>query len=156
MGQIITRNELAKTASALKAAHKKIVTTNGCFDILHVGHVHILNGAKALGDVLIVGINSDESVRKLKGDSRPITPEKERAEIIANLVAVDFVTIFDEDTPVEFLKVAMPDIHVKGQDYEVKALQETPVVEALGGSVKLLPLIPSKSTSALIKKIRSL
>jgi rfaE bifunctional protein nucleotidyltransferase chain/domain len=156
MGQVITRDELANKISTLKSAHKKIVTTNGCFDILHVGHVRILNEAKALGDVLIVGINSDQSVRKLKGESRPVVPQNDRAEILANLAAVDFVTIFDEDTPVEFLQVAMPDIHVKGQDYNGKALAEKPVVEGLGGTVKLLPLVPSKSTSGLIDKIRSL
>jgi rfaE bifunctional protein nucleotidyltransferase chain/domain len=156
MGQIVTRNELAKRISAFKSANQKIVTTNGCFDILHVGHVRILNEAKALGDILIVGINSDESVRRLKGDARPIVSQDDRAEILANLQAVDLVTIFDEDTPVEFLQVAKPDIHVKGQDYNSKELAEKPVVEAMGGSVKLLPLVASKSTTALIGKIRSL
>jgi D-beta-D-heptose 7-phosphate kinase/D-beta-D-heptose 1-phosphate adenosyltransferase len=156
MGLIVTRDELAKKIGALKSTNQKIVTTNGCFDILHVGHVRILNEAKALGDILVVGINSDESVRRLKGDSRPIVPENDRAEILANLQAVDLVTIFDEDTPVEFLQVAKPDIHVKGQDYTSKALAETPVVEAMGGSVKLLPLVESKSTTALIGKIRAL
>jgi rfaE bifunctional protein nucleotidyltransferase chain/domain len=156
MGQVVTRDDLAKKISTLKSAHKKIVTTNGCFDILHVGHIRILNEAKALGDVLIVGINSDKSVRKLKGEARPVVSQNDRAEILANLAAVDFVTIFDEDTPVEFLRVAKPDIHVKGQDYEAKALAEAPVVESMGGTVKLLPLVPSKSTTGLIDKIRTL
>src|SRR5271167_2321674 len=117
MGEIIRRDELAAKVLELKAAGKTIVTTNGCFDILHVGHVDILNQAKALGDVLIVGLNSDQSVRRIKGDARPIMPQDDRAKILANLVAVDLVTIFDEETPIEFLKVAKPDIHVKGQDY---------------------------------------
>jgi len=156
MGQVVTREELASLVAKFKSNEKIIVTTNGCFDILHVGHVRILNEAKALGDVLIVGMNSDDSVRRLKGDARPIVCETDRAEILANLASVDLVTIFDEDTPVEFLRVANPAIHVKGQDYSATALAEAPVVEAMGGSVKLLPLVPSKSTTSLVSKIRSL
>ena len=156
MGEIIRRDELAAKVLELKAAGKTIVTTNGCFDILHVGHVDILNQAKALGDFLIVGLNSDQSVRRIKGDARPIMPQDDRAKILANLIAVDFVTIFDEETPVEFLKIAKPDIHVKGQDYTANGLAETPIVESFGGVVKLLPLLKGNSTSGLIQKIQSL
>ncbi len=156
MGEIISRDTLATKVMELKAARKKIVTTNGCFDILHVGHVDILNQAKALGDVLIVGLNSDQSVRRIKGESRPIMPQEDRALILANLVPVDFVTIFDEETPVEFLHVAKPDIHVKGQDYAANGLAETPVIESLGGIVKLLPLVKGNSTTGLLAKIQAL
>lgn len=153
MGQILDRQELAKKIAAHKAEKKKIVTTNGCFDILHIGHVRILNAAKALGDILVVGVNSDASVRRLKGAKRPLVPEDERAEIIANLQAVDYVTIFPEDTPVEFLTAIKPDIHVKGKDYKVGSLAETPVVESFGGRVELLELVPNKSTTKLIGAI---
>jgi glycerol-3-phosphate cytidylyltransferase len=155
MGQVITRSELGKIVGDLKTSGKKIVTTNGCFDILHIGHVRILNEAKTLGDVLVVGLNSDRSVQKLKGQNRPIVGQDDRAELLANLNAVDYVSIFDEDNPIEFLKVAKPDFHVKGQDYKAGELLETPVVESLGGQIKLLKLVPGKSTTSLIGKINS-
>src|SRR6516164_8663910 len=113
MGLVVDRQELAAKIADARARKKRIVTTNGCFDILHVGHIRTLNAAKALGDVLIVGLNSDKSVQKLKGPKRPIVPEADRAEILANLNAVDYVTIFPEDTPVELLKLIKPDVHVK-------------------------------------------
>ncbi|SRR5579875_141520 len=153
MGSVVSRAELADLAARLRAEGKKIVTTNGCFDLLHVGHVRSLNAASRLGDVLIIGLNSDLSVRKLKGPSRPITPEGERAEILCNLRCVDFVTIFPEDTPVEFLKLVKPDVHAKGADYKREALAETPVVESWGGRVELLPLVPDHSTSSLVEKL---
>jgi D-beta-D-heptose 7-phosphate kinase/D-beta-D-heptose 1-phosphate adenosyltransferase len=156
MGKVIDSQELAALADNLTLEHKKIVTTNGCFDILHVGHIQILNQAKALGDVLIVGLNSDESVRKIKGSARPINNQADRAQLLANLIAVDYVFIFNEDTPVEFVKIAKPTIHAKGQDYTDKALAEAPIVESLGGRVELLPLVQSKSTTGLIEKIKSL
>ena len=156
MGNVINRDELSKLVSNLKAAGKKIVTTNGCFDILHVGHVQILNGARALGDVLIVGLNSDASVQRFKGADRPVVSEADRAEVLSNLRSVDYVTIFDEDNPVEFLKVVKPDIHVKGKDYANKKLAEQEVVESLGGKVELLDLVPGKSTTSLIGKIKTL
>src|ERR1043166_4038641 len=118
MGNVISRADLSALSDKLKAEGKRIVTTNGCFDLLHVGHVRILKAARELGDVLIVGINSDASVRELKGESRPITPENERAEILSSLWFVDFVTVFSEDTPVEFLRQVKPWIHVKGSDYK--------------------------------------
>jgi rfaE bifunctional protein nucleotidyltransferase chain/domain len=155
MGQVMTRAELAQTSADLKKSGKRLVTTNGCFDLLHIGHVRILQAAKQLGDVLIVGINSDASVRKLKGASRPVTPGDQRAEILASLACVDYVTIFDEDTPVEFLKAVKPNIHVKGSDYKPSDLAETPVVESFGGTVKILDLVPGHSTTSILKKINA-
>lgn len=154
MKNLIERDLLAQKAKELKAQGKKIVTTNGCFDILHLGHVRILEAAKELGDILIVGINTDESVKRLKGPERPINSELERAEVIGALKSVDFVTIFPEDTPVEMLELIKPDIHVKGSDYKPSALAETPVVQKHGGQVHILNLVDGKSTTGLLKKIR--
>ncbi|MGD9683054.1 MAG: D-glycero-beta-D-manno-heptose 1-phosphate adenylyltransferase [Candidatus Obscuribacterales bacterium] len=154
MENILARNELAGLAEDLRKSGKKIVTTNGCFDIIHVGHTRILKQARSLGDVLVVGINSDDSVRRLnKGPTRPINSQDDRAEVLASLACVDFVTIFDEETPVEFLKEIKPDIHVKGSDYRPEDLAETPVVESFGGRVHILALVPGKSTSSVVDRI---
>ena len=152
---ILSREALLKLAKDLKTQGKRLVTTNGCFDILHVGHVRILEASKRLGDVLIVGINSDESVRRLKGPTRPITPEAERAEILASLRCVDYVSIFPEDTAVELLKAIRPDIYVKGSDWTQTTLSEAPVVESFGGQVKIIELVPGKSTTSLISRIQT-
>lgn len=154
MKNLIPREELAAKAEELRSQGKKIVTTNGCFDILHLGHVRILEAAKELGDILIVGINTDDSVKRLKGPERPINSDLERAEVIGALKSVDFVTIFSEDTPVEMLELIKPDIHVKGSDYKPSALAETPVVEKHGGHVHILSLVDGKSTTGLLNKIR--
>lgn len=154
MGTVQTREELGEYIEGLRKQGKTIVTTNGCFDILHVGHVRILKQAKSLGDVLVVGINSDASVRDLKGPERPINNQDDRAELLASLECVDVVSIFTEGTPVEFIKVVKPDIHVKGADYKPQDLEETPVVESLGGRIEILPLVPQKSTTSLVQKIR--
>lgn len=154
MGAVFTRDELSIKCQEWRKQGLKLVTTNGCFDILHVGHVRSLKAARSLGDVLIVGLNSDASVRKLKGANRPILPQDERAEILSSLSSVDAVTIFDEDTPVEFLKVVKPDIHAKGSDYDRSRLAETPVVESFGGKVELLDLVPQKSTTNIIERIQ--
>jgi len=154
MNNLIPRDSLAKKAEELKAQGKKIVTTNGCFDILHLGHVRILEAAKQLGDILIVGINTDDSVKRLKGPERPINTDLERAEVIGALKSVDYVTIFSEDTPVEFLEQIKPDIHVKGSDYKPSDLAETPTVEKHGGHVHILGLVDGKSTTGILKKIR--
>ncbi len=152
-GKVISWTELKQLGDQLRSQQKTIVTTNGCFDILHVGHVRILQQARALGTVLIVAINSDESVRKLKGPTRPINSEHDRAELLAALECVDYVTIFGEDTPVEFLKLIKPNIHVKGADYKPENLAETPVVESFGGRVEILELIAGHSTTNTVSRI---
>jgi len=154
MGKVVGEAELIEAAQSARQSGKRIVTTNGCFDILHIGHVRILNQARAEGDLLFLGLNSDASVRRLKGQDRPINNQSDRAELLANLISVDYVFVFGEDTPVEFLKLVKPDVHVKGADYTVGDLAETPVVESFGGTIKLLPLVPQKSTSALVQKIK--
>lgn len=154
MGRVVEREELAGICELARSEGRTIVTTNGCFDILHVGHVRILKQAREEGDILIVGINSDSSVKRLKGSERPINSEADRAEILASLNAVDYVTIFGEDTPVEFLTVVKPNIHVKGSDYKPSDLAETPVVESYGGRVQILSLVPNKSTTSVVEKIR--
>ncbi|MBU6450964.1 MAG: D-glycero-beta-D-manno-heptose 1-phosphate adenylyltransferase [Cyanobacteria bacterium REEB67] len=154
MGQVVNSKALAEAAETARKEGKCVVTTNGCFDILHVGHVRILNQARAEGDLLFLGLNSDASVKRLKGADRPINNENDRAELLANLLSVDYVFIFEEDTPIEFLKLVKPDIHIKGADYTTGALAETPVVESFGGVVKLMPLVPLKSTTSLVEKIK--
>ena len=139
---------------AEKRKGKKIVTTNGCFDILHVGHVRSLAAARALGDVLVVGINSDASVRALKGENRPIVSERERAEIVAALGSVDAVFIFDEKDPRTWLSKLKPAIHVKGGDRKMEEIIERDIVEKNGGTVVLLPIRKGKSTTNLIEKIK--
>lgn len=155
MGRLLNKAELAQVSQAEKQAGRKVVSTNGCFDILHVGHSRILKQARDLGDCLFVGVNSDASVRRLKGPERPINTQADRAELLAGLSAVDFVYIFDEDTPVDFLTEVKPNIHVKGADYSAGALAETPVVEKFGGRVELLALVPQKSTTSLVEKIKA-
>lgn len=135
--------------------NKTIVFTNGCFDILHVGHVRYLQEASKLGDILIVGLNSDESVRRLKGPSRPINNEAERAELLASLSFVDYVVTFNEDTPYELISVVQPDILVKGGDYANEYVVGTDIVEGRGGKLVLIPFVEGKSTTNLIKKMQS-
>lgn len=137
-----------------KRKGKKIVTTNGCFDILHVGHLRSLAAAKALGDVLVVGINSDASVRALKGKNRPIVGERERAEIIASLKPVDTVFIFSENDPRAWLAKLKPDFHVKGSDRTMDEIVEKDVVERAGGKVVVFSLKKGKSTTNIIEKIK--
>lgn len=154
--RILGLNRLKEVIESYRKQNKVIVATNGCFDILHSGHLHLLNSAKAMGDILIVGINSDRSVKKLKGSHRPLVKENERAEILANLRAVDFVVIFDEDTAVELLKVIQPNIYVKGGDYNPDNLPESPIVAGFGGTIKFIELAPNKSSTSLIDKIKAL
>jgi rfaE bifunctional protein nucleotidyltransferase chain/domain len=141
-------------AKAAKRKGKKVVTTNGCFDILHIGHIRSLTAAKALGDVLVVGINSDASVRALKGKSRPVVPERERAETVLSLKPVDAVFIFREKDPRKWLAQLRPDIHVKGGDRTMDEIIERDIVESGGGKIVLAPLKKGRSTTNLIKKIR--
>ncbi|MBI5224939.1 D-glycero-beta-D-manno-heptose 1-phosphate adenylyltransferase [Candidatus Micrarchaeota archaeon] len=153
-GKIVALNNLPSICSKLRSQGKTIVTTNGAFDILHVGHVKYLESAKALGDILIVGINSDKSVRKLKGKGRPINSEKSRAIVIASLQCVDYVCIFDHHLPLEFISKAIPKVHVKGGDYLKKNLPETPLVKSIGGSIKIIKFEKGFSTTNVLKKIR--
>ena len=138
----------------LKSQNKKVVFTNGCFDILHVGHLRYLNEAKKQGDVLIIGVNSDTSVKRLKGESRPINNQFDRAEMLSGLKAVDYTVIFEEDTPEELIATLKPSIHVKGGDYKKEDLPETKIVESYGGEVRILSFVEGKSTTNIVKKIQ--
>lgn len=135
---------------------KVLVVTNGCFDFLHVGHVTYLEAARQQGDLLLVGLNSDDSVRALKGPTRPLNPEADRAVVLAALQAVDAVCIFPEPTATRFLALAQPDVYVKGGDYTLASLNaaERAEVEAHGGRIVLLPLVPGKSTTALVERLQ--
>lgn len=152
--KILTREQLAELVPQWREAGKQIVLTNGCFDLLHVGHLRYLQEARRLGDMLIVGMNSDESIRQLKGDSRPIVPAAERAELIAGLECVDYVTIFNEPTAIELVNIVQPAYYAKGGDYTEQDLPESEAVIAHGGFVVILPLQPERSTSALVERIR--
>jgi D-beta-D-heptose 7-phosphate kinase/D-beta-D-heptose 1-phosphate adenosyltransferase len=151
--KIKARTDLVPIIKRLKAEGAKIVFTNGCFDILHLGHVRYLKEAKKLGDILVVGLNSDSSVRKLKGKDRPYVSELERAEILASLECVDYVVIFSETRPDNLIKLIRPDIHVKGGDYSVNELPERHLVRSLGGKVVVIPPIKGRSTTSLIERI---
>jgi rfaE bifunctional protein nucleotidyltransferase chain/domain len=135
---------------------RRLVFTNGVFDILHAGHVSYLEAARALGDLLIVGLNSDASVKRLgKGADRPLNPLGDRARVISALRAVDGVVAFEEDTPIDLIKILQPEVHVKGGDYDVETLPETPIVRGYGGEVVILPFVTGKSTTAIIDAIRT-
>jgi rfaE bifunctional protein nucleotidyltransferase chain/domain len=154
--KIVARQQLAQIVRELKAAGKTVVFTNGCFDLLHVGHVRYLREARRLGDVLVVGVNSDASVRAIKGPPRPLQPEADRAEILASLECVDYVTIFDEETPGELIKAVVPDVLVKGGDWPLDEIVGRDTVEAAGGTVKTIPLVEGRSTSELLKRLDAL
>jgi rfaE bifunctional protein nucleotidyltransferase chain/domain len=151
--KILKREALKEKMQALKRAGKRIVFTNGCFDFLHVGHVRYLKAAKAQGDVLVVGLNSDGSVRQIKGPRRPVVPEHERAEILASLACVDFVTLFEEPDPAMLIRFLMPDVLVKGADWATDAIVGRAIVESAGGRVVRIPLTEGVSTSGFIEKI---
>jgi rfaE bifunctional protein nucleotidyltransferase chain/domain len=153
--KVKTLDELAALRAVWFDSGKTVVWTNGCFDLLHVGHIRSFRDAKALGDILIVGINSDASVRVLKGDSRPVVDQTDRAELIAALEMVDYVTIFDESTPVAALSRLRPDIHCKGAEYAdgARPVPERETVLGYGGQVRFLPLLPGRSTTELIERI---
>ncbi len=148
--------QLPRVLARHKKLGKKVVFTNGCFDILHVGHVRYLSEAKALGDVLVVGLNRDASVRKLKGAGRPVTPERERAEVLAALQSVDYVVFFSESTPERLIRALRPDFLVKGGDWKKSQIAGSAFVESYGGKVRSLQFIKGFSTTGLIAKIRKL
>lgn len=154
MGQVCNWNNIETHLSTLRG-HKKIVFTNGVFDLLHVGHIRYLQEARSLGDVLVVGVNSDASVKRLKGPSRPVQNQSDRAEILAALGAVDFTIIFDEDTPAELIQKVCPDILVKGGDYAIPQIVGSDFVLSRGGKVFSLQFVDGKSTSKIIEKTKS-
>ena len=147
--------ELLREIAAHRAAGRRIVLTNGCFDVLHRGHTRYLNQAKQLGDILVVALNDDAGVRRLKGPDRPINPIADRAGVIASLSCVDYVTVFDTDTLVPLIEQLRPDVYAKGGDYTAQMLEETPAVEACGGRVSILDYVPERSTAAVVRRIRA-
>lgn len=153
MEKIVPLEEMLNVVCQLKRAGRKVVFTNGCFDLIHPGHVRYLQKARALGDCLLVGLNSDRSVRELKGDSRPILTELERAQILAGLESVSYVIIFDDRTPARLIQALLPDILVKGGDWETDQIVGRAEVEAFGGKVLSLPFEPGQSTTSIIQRI---
>ncbi len=151
--KVKTLDEIVHIRKRLRLAGKKLVFTNGCFDLLHVGHVRYLKQARALGDALVIGLNSDRSVHELKGEGRPITPEEERAEILSALACVDFIFIFDDLTPQRVIDSIIPDILVKGADWGINEIVGRETVENAGGIVRSIPLVERSSTSSIIKKV---
>jgi rfaE bifunctional protein nucleotidyltransferase chain/domain len=146
--------DLVVEREAWRAAGVKVVLTNGCFDLLHAGHLALLEAARGQGDALVVALNSDASVRGLKGAGRPIVPEAERAEVLLALEAVDRVVLYDEPTPVEVVRALVPDVLAKGADWAVDDIVGRPEVQAAGGRVVRIPLVPGRSTTAIVERIR--
>jgi len=145
--------ELVEIRNTLKKENKKVVFTNGCFDILHAGHVDYITKAKEKGDILIVGVNSDSSMKRIKGESRPVVPQHERAFIISSLKPVDYVIIFEEDTPYEVITQLIPDILVKGEDWAIENIVGREIVEANGGKVETIKFVNNQSTTNIIKTV---
>lgn len=143
--KLLTRPQAVRIAAEAREAGKTVVFTNGCFDILHVGHVRYLRQARAMGELLIVGLNTDKSVRVLKGSNRPVNSQDNRAEVLAALEFVDYVVLFDEDTPVELIKDIKPDIDVKGGDYNIEDMPEARIMRDLGGRVEIIPYSVTQS-----------
>jgi len=155
MREAVERKDLQKLINRIRQEGKTIVTTNGCFDILHVGHVRYLEETKKFGDVLIVALNSDKSVRALKGEGRPINNEKDRAEVLNGLKSVDYVVLFDENSPAELLAEIKPDVHTKGADYNEDTLPEAKIIKENGGRLEFIQFVPGKSTTSTIEKINA-
>jgi rfaE bifunctional protein nucleotidyltransferase chain/domain len=156
--KIVVWDKLPEWRAAMRASGRKLVVTNGCFDILHLGHVSYLESARNFGDALLVGVNGDDATRQLKGPGRPVNSENDRAAVLAALASVDGVCIFSEKTATRFLAVAQPDIYVKGGDYTLDTLNqdECRAVESAGGRIVIIPFVPGKSTTALLEKISRL
>jgi len=153
--KIISWDKLPEWRAAMRASGRKLVVTNGCFDLLHVGHVTYLEAARGFGDALLVGVNGDQSVQELKGPGRPLNGESDRAKVVAALESVDAVCIFAEPTALRFLAAAQPDIYIKGGDYTVETINqdERQMVEQAGGRIVIVPFVEGKSTTALLKKM---
>ncbi len=154
--KVLPVSQLVVELDTCRTLGKKIVFTNGCFDLLHIGHVRYLQQARSFGDVLVVAINSDSSVRRIKGPPRPFVPAHERAEILASLACVSYVTIFDEDDPLQIIETLRPDVLVKGGDWSLDRIVGREFVEGRGGKVVSVPLVPGISTTALIQRIARL
>lgn len=164
MGAVADPDELADLGARLRAAGRKVVFTNGHFDLLHVGHLRALQAARALGDVLVVGVNDDATTRRRKGPTRPLVPQAERAELLAGLACVDYVTVFGEETAEKIVSLLRPDVYVKGGDYAADGaaeadglapLPEARIVRGYGGAVVIVPLVPGRSTTALERALRA-
>ena len=153
MKKILVREELKKELERLRKEGKKIAFTNGCFDILHVGHVRYLRGAKETADVLILALNSDSSVRTIKGEKRPLIPQEERADVLAGLESVDYITIFDEPTPLKLIEYLKPDVLIKGGDWAEESIVGRDAVRSWGGRVIVIPEIEGASTTNIVDKI---
>lgn len=151
--KIKEKEDLRRIIEDLKAKGRRIVFTNGCFDLLHIGHIRYLEDAKSLGDILVVGVNSDQSIRGLKGNNRPILPQEERTEILSSLGCVDYITVFDEADPLELISFLQPHTLVKGGDWAKETIVGSEVVERSGGKVVILPFVEGASTSNLIETI---
>lgn len=155
MSAVLGWDEAAALCAAARAAGKRVVFTNGCFDILHAGHVALLEAARREGDLLVVGLNADESVRRLKGPQRPLNNEHDRGRVLAALRAVDAVVVFAQDTPAELIRRLAPDVLVKGGDYTVATIVGAEFVQGRGGRVAVIPLVEGRATTALVDKIRA-
>jgi D-beta-D-heptose 7-phosphate kinase/D-beta-D-heptose 1-phosphate adenosyltransferase len=155
LGQIHTRQQLIAARSDWKRAGQKVVFTNGCYDVLHPGHIRLLEAARSLGDVLILALNTDASVQRLKGPTRPIVNEKDRATVLSALAAIDAVVLFDEDTPLELIKAIQPDVLVKGGDYIEATVVGAEQVRAQGGRVEIVPTVEGFSTTGILQRINT-
>ena len=153
--KIISRNEIATAFTVSSRDSNQVVFTNGCFDILHRGHIHLLNSAKEFGDILVIGLNTDDSVRLLKGKNRPVKDELTRAEILASLSVVDYVILFKEETPIELIEQLRPDVLVKGGDYKTEEIVGYDIISSYGGKVCTVPFLEGFSSSSLIDKIEN-
>lgn len=155
MGKLITKEELADLRAQIKVLGQILVTTNGCFDILHVGHVKYLEKSKEFGDILMVLLNSDKSIRAIKGEGRPVNNENDRAYLLCALNCVDYVILFDEESPRNLLEEIKPDIHTKGEDYTIDTLPEADTILKNGGRVEFIKFVEGKSTTNILKKLKS-
>lgn len=151
---IIARDKITEFCQVLRDGGQKVVFTNGCFDILHAGHVRYLNKARSFGDCLVLGLNTDSSVSRIKGPSRPINSQLDRAEVVGALKSVDYVVFFDEPTAEELVRQVRPDVYVKGGDYTIETLPEGQIVLGYGGKVELVQLVEGRSTTSVIAKIK--
>jgi len=158
MNKLVTLEQLTKIIDQARSAGKKFAWTNGCFDIIHAGHVDYLERSKAYGDFLVVGLNSDTSVKKLKGDFRPIFSEQDRAKVLCSIVYVDYVVIFSDKSPIKMIELLQPDYYIKGGDYTIDTIDqdERKVIEGYGGEIVLLPMVEGVSSSIIVEKIKKL